>query len=30
MAARYQIMVMCMMFSTAGLSAVTYMSFKKY
>ena len=30
MAARYQIMVMCMIFSTAGLSAVTYMSFKKY
>ena len=28
-AARYQIMVMCMIFSTAGLSAVTYMSFKK-
>ena len=28
MAARYQIMVMCMIFSTAGLSAVTYMSFK--
>ena len=30
MAARYQIMVMCMIFSTAGLSAVTYMAFKKY
>ena len=30
MAARYQIMVMCMIFSTAGLSAITYMSFKKY
>ena len=30
MAARYQIMVMCMIFSTAGLSTVTYMSFKKY
>ena len=30
MAVRYQIMVMCMIFSTAGLSAVTYMSFKKY
>ena len=30
MAARYQIMVMCMIFSTAGLSAVTYMTFKKY
>ncbi len=30
MAARYQIMVMCMIFSTAGLSAVTYISFKKY
>ena len=30
MAARYQTMVMCMIFSTAGLSAVTYMSFKKY
>jgi putative ABC transport system permease protein len=28
-AARYQIMVMCMIFSTAGLSAVTYMSLKK-
>ena len=28
-AARYQIMVMCMIFSTAGLSAATYMSFKK-
>ncbi len=28
-AARYQIMVMCMIFSTAGLSAVIYMSFKK-
>jgi len=28
-AARYQIMVMCMIFSTAGLSAVTYMSFKR-
>ena len=27
-AARYQIMVMCMIFSTAGLSAVTYMSLK--
>jgi len=30
MAARYQIMVMCMIFSTAGLSATTYMAFKKY
>ena len=30
MAARYQIMVMCMIFSTAGLSAITYMAFKKY
>lgn len=30
MAARYQIMVMCMIFSTAGLSTVTYMTFKKY
>ena len=30
MAARYQIMVMCMIFSTAGLSAITYISFKKY
>ena len=30
MAASYQIMVMCMIFSTAGLSAVTYMAFKKY
>ena len=30
MAARYQIMVMCMIFSTGGLSAVTYMAFKKY
>ena len=30
MAARYQIMVMCMIFSTAGLSAVTYMAFKRY
>ena len=30
MAARYQIMVMCMIFSTAGLSAVTYMAFKKF
>ena len=30
MAARYQIMVMCMIFSTAGLSAVTHMAFKKY
>ncbi len=29
-AARYQIMVMCMIFSTAGLSAVTYMSLKNY
>ena len=28
-AARYQLMVMCMIFSTAGLSAVTYMSLKK-
>ena len=28
-AARYQIMVMCMIFSTAGLSAVTYMSLKR-
>ena len=28
-AARYQIMVMCMIFSTAGLSAVTYMRLKK-
>ena len=28
-AARYQIMVMCMIFSTAGLSAVTYMILKK-
>ena len=28
-AARYQIMVMCMIFSTAGLSAVTYMSLKE-
>ena len=28
-AARYQIMVMCMIFSTAGLSAATYMSLKK-
>ena len=30
MAARYQIMVMCMIFSTAGLSAITYMAFKRY
>ena len=30
MAARYQIMVMCMIFSTAGLSAITYMALKKY
>ena len=30
MAAIYQIMVMCMIFSTAGLSAITYMAFKKY
>ena len=30
MAARYQIMVMCMIFSTADLSAITYMAFKKY
>ena len=28
-AARYQIMVMCMIFSTAGLAAVTYMALKK-
>jgi putative ABC transport system permease protein len=28
-AARYQIMVMCMIFSTAGLSAVLYMILKK-
>ena len=30
MAARYQIMVMCMIYSTAGLSAITYMAFKRY
>jgi len=28
-AARYQIMVMCMIFSTAGLAAVIYMALKK-
>ena len=28
-AARYQIMIMCMIFSTAGLSAATYLSLKK-
>jgi putative ABC transport system permease protein len=28
-AARYQIMVMCMIFSTAGLAAVLYMALKK-
>ena len=28
-AARYQIMVMCMIFSTAGLSAVLYMALRK-
>ena len=28
-AARYQIMVMCMIFSTAGLAAVIYMFIKK-
>jgi len=28
-AARYQIMVMCMIFSTAGIAAVIYMALKK-
>ena len=28
-AARYQIMVMCMIFSTAGLAAIVYMALRK-